>query len=348
VVVRYNSVIFTTLSAVDYQAALVTPEFLNGGWWNDTRVALSINGSTASSSYGMQFAETHPCGTMKCIELIDDTWPLMYVQQLHHMQNNLGTLQRLNNEECLKAYGTSMVESSWRSVLVVTNKTLPDNVIQVWLHSPGDAENDEGWICDGRNNPWFETCDVNSLLAKPSSWTIENVQQCDSSLTEVESKYDDQPCPSVPAMSAKVVYCLAEPFAGHCSVRINTYLLLVVVASNALKLACLLITAFSRNFDPLATIGDAVSSFLDHPEPKTEDVGPLSIMDVRPIMDVRACMAARRGKKSGLGDASSRPFKRQARRWAEAVSVTRWGFCLLLYDLPSVILIVVLVSLTIA
>ena len=95
-------------------------------------------------------------------------------------------------------------------------------------------------------------------------------------------------------------------------------MLTVVIVCNVLKTACLVTTACSRNFDPLATIGDAVASFLEHPANATIDAGPLSTMDVRNSNEVVS------------GEESSRPFKLVTRRWARAVSVKRWLLCMFL------------------
>ncbi|KAK4893990.1 hypothetical protein LTR27_007796 [Elasticomyces elasticus] len=129
----YNSVVFSTLSANDYQAALVTEDFLTGAWWNETRV-LNHNipsGIGALSEYNVNIGQLH------------------VIQQ----EAVLGNLTRLDNARCLEAYATTMYESNWKNVLVVTNLALNDTFIQAFEHGPTKNENDMLWPCDARNNP---------------------------------------------------------------------------------------------------------------------------------------------------------------------------------------------------
>lgn len=290
--VRYNSVVFNTLSANHYQAALVTHDFLAGGSWNETKLYRGVFDK----------------GRIPLFE---------YVEQLHYMQKHQSTLQRLESQECVQAYGNSQFESTYRSVLVVSNLTQSDNVVEVWSHSPTVFENDEHWFCNGRER--FGTCNPNAIAANSSSWTIADVHQCPENTIAITKDWSlSKDCTLVPA---KVEYCLAEYSPAPCTVRINTYLLLVVIGCNLLKIGCLTFTAFGHDFQPLATIGDAVASFLDIPEEHTKNAGPLSIMDV--TKDIRE---SRNGRALPLLQ-----FRPQPRRWARAVSITRWWLCITLY-----------------
>jgi hypothetical protein len=56
----------------------------------------------------------------------------------------------------------------------------------------------------------------------------------------------------------------------HCRVEYTAHLLLVVVLIGLLKTGVMLFIAVRIRDVPLLTIGDAVSSFLTDPEPKTK------------------------------------------------------------------------------
>lgn len=295
----------------------MTHDFLAGGWWNETRLNLTMQDASGGSSRFVALLDEAQRGKAT-YEEVEVGWIPIYLEQLHYMQKHQSTLQRLENEECLQAYGNSMFESTYRSVLVVSNLTQTDNVIEVWIHSATDPDNDELWICNGHNDPWSDTCNVKPIAANPSSWTIAGVHQC----TE-EDVALSRDCTFV---SAKVEYCLAEHSPAPCTVRINTYLLMVVIGCNLLKIGCLTFTVFAHDFQPLATVGDAVASFLDLPEDRTKNEGPLSIMDVK-----RSTRAARHRKRRAL---PLLQFQPKPRRWARAVSVTRWCFCSILYGHP--------------
>ena len=114
----YNSVIFNTLSANEYQATLGNHEFLTGGWWNHTRVAYMTSPFDLSYVAG---SDRH--GPEQSV----------YVAQLEYMQNHQSKLHQLENRECLQVYGDTIFESSWRNVLVVSNITLQTSYLPVLL-----------------------------------------------------------------------------------------------------------------------------------------------------------------------------------------------------------------------
>lgn len=308
----YNSVVFNTLSANDYEAALVTEDFLAGGWWNETRVRSTVQAAAYQSSRwrGLERSGTDGDSLTASLQNLNAPWITMYADQLHYMQKNVGSLKRLENSECLQAYATSSLESEWRNVLVVSDIESNDNAIAMWTHSPISLLDDETWVCN-----YHEPCNVEAIHANPSSWTIGGPGQC-SNEDQVQFPGD---CLSVPV---EVKYCLAEYWPPQCTVRISTYLLMVVIGCNMLKVGCLLITLWIGNFRPLVTIGDAVASYLNDPELATRDVGPLSIMQVKGT-SFGCCQ--RRAKRSAAY------FSVQSRRWARAVSWKRWSLCMLLY-----------------
>ena len=55
----------------------------------------------------------------------------------------------------------------------------------------------------------------------------------------------------------------------------------IVLLCNAMKLACFLFAFFMKDHKPLLTTGDALASFLAHPDATTQHCGPLDCFDVR-------------------------------------------------------------------
>ncbi|KAK5677181.1 hypothetical protein LTS10_010370 [Elasticomyces elasticus] len=243
----YNSVVFSTLSANDYQAALVTEDFLRGAWWNETRV---LNNNVPSGIGALSERNVN-------------------IGQLHVIQQEavIGNLTRLDNALCLEAYATTMYESNWKNVLVVTNLALNDTFIQAFEHGPTKNQNDMLWLCDARNDPSVSTCNIGTLIAHPATWTIPNATQCQRL---------DEGCEM---FAAHIEYCLAEPFQAQCTAQIATPLLIVVIIFNAVKVICIAMTAFGAD-EPLVTVGDAIASFLAKPDALTQDHGAISAGDV--------------------------------------------------------------------
>ncbi|EQB43346.1 hypothetical protein CGLO_18004 [Colletotrichum gloeosporioides Cg-14] len=229
----YNSVIFSTISSVDYQAALVTQDFLKGASW-DTELA-------------------NQTGNML---------GLPNMNQLKEIQKSAeaGTLTRLDNSQCIQAYQNSQYESSWKNLLLVTSVSSNESILQVWAHEAQNPEISENWLCHGDGH---DGCNFNDMVSHASSWKIEGV---------CRAKSFNETCES---FDAPILYCLAETFPGNCKTQVNTALLAIVILFNAIKVACLLTTAFSNKFEPLGTVGDAISSFLDQPDDRTANLGPV-------------------------------------------------------------------------
>jgi hypothetical protein len=206
-------------------------------------------------------------------------------------------LIRLENAECLQAYGTRMLETDWRNVLVVTSLERNNTLLHRSWHDPTNYWDDIGWVCD---TVVYEKCDVQPLISEASSWTI---RYCD---------YTNGTCN---INSAPVQYCLAEPFTPHCSVRINTTILVVVAICNLVKIASLLTTVFVARFEPIVTLGDAISSFMERPDSFTIAAGALSRADVN---------SAAEREFSGYDGWISTPYQTKVHPWGRAVGLKRW------------------------
>lgn len=82
---------------------------------------------------------------------------------------------------------------------------------------------------------------------------------------------------------SSIQYCLAQPApASTCEVNLNASLLGCVALLNSIALVATAAILFKRpsSFHPLATLGDAISSFLEEPDPTTQGACLLSKTDV--------------------------------------------------------------------
>lgn len=262
----YNSVIYSTIGANDYRASLVTNDFLRGGWWDHEAAGISAGA----------------------------------VDVVHYMQDNIESLVKLDNSDCLRTY-TSKYQTDWGNVLAVTSLTRNDSVLEVWQNYAGDVDGRQ-WFCDEKkswhqivySSQWrsYYHCDVQSLVDHADNWTLRF------------SAYDPE-MGIVKSFHAPIEYCLATETRSHCTIRTSTILLAIVVACNTVKFLCLMATLLLRSFEPLATVGDALSSFIQEPDPTTSH--------------------------SNLSTSKFDPaFKCQKRRWVSGVNSTRAVLCLLL------------------
>ncbi|KAI9148394.1 Long-chain-alcohol oxidase FAO2 [Paramyrothecium foliicola] len=171
--------------------------------------------------------------------------------QLENVQMSAmaGDLTRLEISECRSIYGRQVVQSKWRYVLLLTSASFNSSLITI-----GDAErkvtdsNGPG-ICGDRYVN--SSCDFTEEVDGSTTWTVQlPFAQCASVV--------DQPCDLYSASA-------------------NLVLLSVVISMNVIKLGCFIATIFARDHDSLETLGDAIASFLEHPDSTTVDIGPLSM-----------------------------------------------------------------------
>jgi hypothetical protein len=88
----------------------------------------------------------------------------------------------------------------------------------------------------------------------------------------------------------------------------------LVILSNVTKAVVMLVTIWNHTTPTLVTLGDAIASSLDHPDPTTLDM----------------CMATREGRKGQWGAPEAKPWHPKRYFWFESTSIERWlGLALL-------------------
>lgn len=87
---------------------------------------------------------------------------------------------------------------------------------------------------------------------------------------------------------ALVQFCLAQPSEAAqetCTLQLNGILLVVVVGLNLVTLVLTAVTLLLRRFEPMVTLGDAISSFLRDPDPSTR----------------KNCLLSKKNLRTGMG-----------------------------------------------
>ena len=240
----YNSAIFSTIGANEYETFVGSENLVTGVGFNSS------------------------------LPLGDSSYPnrtLRYFQQAANWTN-------LTNEECIKLYSQQFVTDN-NNVLAVTSflsATSPvlNSTFPVWQCEPGD------FPCSG-----VVPCDTKALLA---NWTIVLP-------------------PSVP-----IEYCLSQKVKGHCTLQFSILIITIVIGCNITKLACMVVLLLRQEAKPLVTLGDTVESFLETPDPITENM----------------CLADKwkfSAKKSW--SAMRDPYEPKKLRWFASASWKRWLTC---------------------
>ena len=170
---------------------------------------------------------------------------------LDKLRDTKNELQTLGNSECIQAYARSYV-SKHASVLLVSADTNENDSVLVWygtrrIDGLGAAQD---WICNINatngsvyaHDGSFVSCDISKDIKDPRDWR--------------NGGY-------------KIDYCLSEPVDEKCKIQFSTAIMIVVICCNFVKFVVMGHLAWRSPKAPLVTLGDAVASFLDRPDPAT-------------------------------------------------------------------------------
>jgi hypothetical protein len=120
----------------------------------------------------------------------------------------------------------------------------------------------------------------------------------------------------------KVTGCLIEPFEGQCKLRFSQQLAAIVIVFNAVKALVLVCVFFCIKENPLVTIGDAVVSFVAHPDEATKGWCLMSKKSSQDWVQHRSI-------------AKAIQFKTKRKSWSIVISFARWVVCIVAYVLPN-------------
>jgi hypothetical protein len=119
-----------------------------------------------------------------------------------------------------------------------------------------------------------------------------------------------------------VTSCCGKPtMSTPCKLKFDIVVILVVIICNALKEICMFLVVLKANNYPLITLGYAIASFLEHPDPTTKNICPVSKRDVL-NNEFEASPLPKKWKKG---------TERMAEKEFYAVSARRWGFVNFVY-----------------
>ncbi|KAF9061631.1 hypothetical protein BDP27DRAFT_1234938 [Rhodocollybia butyracea] len=247
-----------------------------GGWKRLLWILLSVSSIPLHLFYNSSFFST--------ISANDYNWYLAQGPEMQDLPKNNWTFnwecpdiepfnwELLNPSDCLQTYAMDFL-SDRRDLVVVLGDYTSNNTFVNQLNSsmfpvasrglsPGLTPFD--WICDFTSGiPRQEgvtSCSTEWREIDPSSW----IMAVGLTFSESEVQF------------LKVQYCLSETTASRCQLQFNLPLLIIVVAFNLVKVICMVIVVTRTRDNPLVTLGDAIASFTQNPEPLTKDMSLVS------------------------------------------------------------------------
>ncbi|KAI4197238.1 MAG: hypothetical protein LQ350_006069 [Teloschistes chrysophthalmus] len=304
----YNSAVFSTLSAREYNIFTVSPNLGAGEVFNVSGVPPTWEGhyDPNNSTIMRDFRSdrwTHEPFSQSALIAVGS--------HLLHDVKNQSMWQRLENAESIKQYGQEFVSS--RGDLLAVSPALNDSYSIKYLDTTGpniDSFPSNRWMCDrypeGQfgEEVYFRRCHLSIVLQNAANWTIR------SDTIVLDGKADFRPH-LVGSRSDPVEYCLSHQVEERCRLQFSPALLIIVVICNAIKASCMFLMIYQRDSEPLVTLGDAMASFLDEPDPTTRE----------------NCLATKYHFVNRAWTKGPRRWESQEHRWFKAASRKRWLFC---------------------
>jgi hypothetical protein len=324
----WNSAVFTTTQNLDYNVFVVAPSFLNQSIVDCTQNVTIFSSGTLATDYTQTPLQYETGRNQTTLPSDLEFWQadVCNISKALLASSTAGTLSRLSNEECINAYGPGNSNmKGWSNLLAVTKPVAalshPNNTILLHFRYQTYVSNYTGnnWICD----PNFliankYKCNYKQMATNASSWN----------LGPFKAK-EENPFVVFPSEEWPIDYCLAQQtdLSGKCQLQYSLVIMICVLVANAIKLSCMIFILRTHLEPVLATIGDAIASFLEHPDPFTVN---------RPFMDRQQ---ARRFKPHDVGGEVRWNKPKFALRWWNAPSRPRW-----LITLISCIIVIAVVS----
>ncbi|EME79722.1 uncharacterized protein MYCFIDRAFT_115582, partial [Pseudocercospora fijiensis CIRAD86] len=175
--------------------------------------------------------------------------------------DNETLVERLNNTDCINAYGTNFVTGR-NHLLTITTETGDQAKNETLFMVEGttdyyDSELRYRWMCENDYNSshTFQLkCATSTLKKHVDNWTING---------------------------RKIDYCLSQITPSHCELQFSVQILVAVIVMNVLKSVAMFVTLYQQKDATLVTVGDAVASYLDQPDDLTKGRCLMSRKDIK-------------------------------------------------------------------
>lgn len=178
------------------------------------------------------------------------------------------------------------------------------------------------WLCDG----WSQG--ISSHCKRASSPELQPWTSTDDWTLSV---------PDAPNTTEyQIQYCMAEKKEQYCKLQYSFPLTIVMIVFNLVKTSVLAYMWFGISTSPILTIGDAIASFLHHPDPHSQNGCLLTSRDVK-------AMYQRLSTNLIKPLHPPRTFEDTPRRWSTAASARRWIFSILLWVLAILVCLIILI-----
>jgi hypothetical protein len=318
----FNSVAITSLQGNEYMVIPTTEDWLNGAAYNTSGfVDMDFNNTTRTA----------------ILSEIESFWPYSgpnentYFYGRNAMTQNSvpATYRKVGADECFMSYRSQYVSAVGNVYIVQESPAVWRNLSMWWpqFHSNqsltwNNTMKGRQLTADGQELTKNATFPFKSMpdFYQSNGWRCPShtPRTCDiENSSEVpQNKLDWQP------FEARVQHCLIESVEERCNVLFSIPIAALVIVSNLVKAVCMALTLYKyRRISPLVTLGDAISHFLDHPDPQTKGRCLFSRRHIETQWTWERCRGA---KPDELG-VEPEAYKPKQLLWQTAPSGRRWA-----------------------
>ncbi|KAK5094027.1 hypothetical protein LTR70_005468 [Exophiala xenobiotica] len=256
-----NSAIYSSLATSSYGVFQVDKHFVD----------VSIEHMYERYTYAAYAYGTYVYNTID----LDPNAIIFYVNTTTVLKDMLPQFERLENDECIRAYSSPILAGRRHVVVVSTLDPFP------WKYN----DTMELWKTNFITDIYYQSiescpsCQTSFNYTDPTVWTCAFVTD-GISQTSCDTGLAAQRAADFTLHGRTVDYCLSERIEDSCELRANIWILTTVIMCAAIKSAVVFIVLRTLPSQILATLGDAVSSFLVTPDSYTQQCSLLDQADV--------------------------------------------------------------------
>lgn len=315
----YNSIIFVSTSNYMYEVYYADESFLQGAAFETELSSDDLDSIVdPDSSLSPEFAPYSPFEGFGAEKVQQDV-----------MQS--GKYEKLSNEECIREYAKNLIQERGNVILVIER---PQNCSDFWQAPMNICVNstttslyaalnyEVSFEADSNRIPnWYHW--ICTELSRYEFGAKDRPYLCsDGRWRDLVEEAEDWK-----VYGQKVQYCMSERLPSQCRLQVAINLIGVVIAFNVVKLVIIVMMTVGDiiNQNPLVTIGDAIASFIERPDTRTEGMCLRSATEILASDDTQIVPAV--------------VYRPHRNRWAAAVSGRRWwtASLMVLFSLVTVL-----------
>lgn len=230
---------------------------------------------------------------------------------------------RAYGDQYVSTYGDLLMvqdELVWHSPYswqLLKNSSATDADVYVWVET-SNAEDDEMFPVLTADDDGVFPFDSDPAMYPSDSWRCATGGFGNCELTHTLPAASADPSGSWAPFGAPVKYCLVEAVEEQCKLQFSLAIALTVLLCNVIKTVCMAIVFLRyQRVTFLVTLGDAIATFLDHPDPQTEG---------RCLYTRTSFINECRWESHGhVARAKPEMFEMRPQRWGSACSKMRWA-----------------------